>query len=197
MASAASSLSHTLNLCLFLRHGRYSTIVERLLRVRKTYEDPLILRSSAQLGLLDDHVFWATLYSFVSEITPFASQKFQLLKRLAQSTSYRARAFGAKHLRSLGWLGGDRPPPSSAPSSARSGTEDAGGDEAATSSAEARGEGSPPVCGICGKDPITCVAFLHPCKHPYCYYCLAAHLATYKDTFACKVCGCKGEGICR
>lgn len=177
LASLSSSLLNTLNLCLFLWEGRHSTLAERALGVTKTYDDPMIIRSSA-LGLLDDHLFWSSLYDFVSDMTPLATRGLSAARTFANILSIRAKKLGSKGLGALGWLPG-----------AKGGAK---GEDAPEDPSE------PPqgACGVCGTTEIISLCYAHPCRHPYCYYCLAASLATRPD-FACKVCGRKVQGISR
>jgi peroxin-2 len=179
LATLSSHIVKAANLCLFFRQGRYSTVFERVLGVSKTYEDPLIIRSSA-LGVLDDHLFWAQLYDFVTVITPFLSARKQQLKNLAVDWSHALKRFGVEQLQNVGLIKREK---------AQTGEEGEVG-----MAGNSRREKA--TCGICGTDAIVLMSYAHPCRHPYCYHCLALHLSTFKD-FSCRVCDKKVEGISR
>lgn len=186
LATLSSSLANTLNLCLFFRHGRYSTVTERLVGVTKTYDDPLI-NSSNVLGLLDDQLFWAKLYEFVSDMTPFASARLHQTKNFLKQFSYKAKRFAANQLEAWGIREGGE---------GKGKGKGKGGGRDTDSGHSSFASGGKHVCGICGRDPIVSISFIEPCKHPYCYYCLALHFDTFKE-FNCKVCGQKAEGMSR
>mmetsp|Transcript_5968 Transcript_5968/g.20576 ORF Transcript_5968/g.20576 Transcript_5968/m.20576 type:complete len:340 (-) Transcript_5968:1553-2572(-) len=170
-ASLSSSVLKTLNLCLFFRNGKYSTLTERVLGVTKVYEDPMIVRAGT-LGVLDDHLFWLNLYDFVTDMTPLASRGLRGLGSLAE----RAKLYALGRLEAIGLKA-------------------ASGRGAQTDKGPGENKGLS-CCGICGKDPVASLVRAHPCGHEHCYFCLATRLASSND-FRCKVCGARVEGIAR
>jgi len=179
---------------LFLRHGRYSTLLERVLGMSKVYEDPMLVRSSI-FGLIDQEVFWYQVSDFILFLLPSASERFTQVKYSLGQMATKGRKMLSKQIRE-NMAGGDKthwllPLALQKCIGEKLGSDGDSGD----GGYDGGGGDGMRLCPICGEAPVS-VSSAFPCLHPYCYYCLALHLKTFPK-LSCKVCGKNIKGIAR
>ncbi|KAK9845945.1 hypothetical protein WJX81_006604 [Elliptochloris bilobata] len=173
-AETAFRAASLLNFLVFLRYGRYRSVLERLLRARLVYSRAAMARALS-FEYLNRQLVWHELSELLLFLLPLVNVgrlKAAVMSRLPRLS----------------------PPIAPAELSAGAGPAQEAGSATAAAAAAAAEVGQP--CAICGARDVLVPYAARPCGHRFCYYCLRGN--TLADArFACPRCGARVEAMQR
>ena len=172
MVYRAASL---LNFLVFIKTGRYRSILERVLGARLVYAKPSAARAISY-EYLNRQLVWAEVSEVLLFMLPLVN--VAAVKRAVASVLPRLPAFPFS--------------PESNRSSAGGNQQDRGGGRNLTIGGGARKIVE--ECGICGTLEVLTPYSADPCRHVFCYYCLRGHTAV-DPGFLCPKCFVKVDAM--
>lgn len=181
---AAHGALSLLNAAAFLRNGAYRSLLERFLGMRLVYRQANMSRA-VSFEYLNRQLVWHELSEFLLFLLPLIN--VARIKRAVRA----CLPSGAAAMQALaGAAGGGIG--STAPSAAKregggAAGRDAGGDATAA---------PPEPCPVCGAAEVLTPFLALPCRHAFCYYCLASNVAT-DSGYACPLDGKRVDALQR
>lgn len=162
------------NLVAFFSHGRYPTLSHRVARAGMCYADVGATRA-VSFEFVNRQLVWSGFAEFLVFLTPvvYSPRVARFVRAVVGRFAPRVLGFGAAE----GEAGGE-------------------GDSGEQGESRGRDGGSVRACAQCESRSPTMASLAMPCRHLYCYVCLA--VAIEKDPgFTCDVCGVAVHAISR
>jgi peroxin-2 len=178
-AEAGYRIAALLNFFIFLKTGKYRTVLERVLGARLVYQRPSAPRSLS-FEYLNRQLVWHELSELLLFVLPLVNAA--AVKRALRSFILRLPILMMSSTSSSssrdGATSNALPSPSSVYSSSDQQQQQQGGGG----------------CGICGITPILSPYTALPCNHEYCYFCLRSHTEA-DPQYQCPICLVRVEAM--
>jgi peroxin-2 len=168
-AEAGYRIAALLNFFIFLKTGRYRTVLERVLGARLVYQRPSAPRALS-FEYLNRQLVWHELSELLLFVLPLVN--VAAVKRALRSFLPRLPILMM-----------------SSTSSAYCSSDQQQQQRQQQQQQEQQG-----VCGICGITPILCPYTALPCNHKYCYFCLRSHTEA-DPQYQCPICLVRVEAM--
>lgn len=154
----ALSVASLLNFLVFLRHGKYRSLLERVLRARLVYQRANMARAIS-FEYLNRQLVWHELSELLLFVLPLIS--VTRLKRMIVRQWPSLRATTAKHLQRASGI--------------------------QSQPADLTDQALPGPCALCSARDIAVPFNALPCNHTFCYYCLRTNCEA-DSSFTCPTC---------